>query len=55
VRLRNLPVRGDLAPQGPWQPLVKIKPDVQEIKDNPRARSAVLRVAQRTHDMQEAA
>jgi 16S rRNA (cytosine1402-N4)-methyltransferase len=48
ARLRNLPVRGDLAAQGPWQPIAKIKPDAQEMRENPRARSAVLRVAQRT-------
>jgi 16S rRNA (cytosine1402-N4)-methyltransferase len=52
TRLRNLPVRGDIAPHGPWQPLAKIKPDAQEVQDNPRARSAVLRVAQRTEFMQ---
>jgi 16S rRNA (cytosine1402-N4)-methyltransferase len=48
ARLRNLPVRGDLVAQGPWQPIAKIKPDAQETRENPRARSAVLRVAQRT-------
>jgi 16S rRNA (cytosine1402-N4)-methyltransferase len=48
ARLRNLPVRGDLVAQGPWQPIAKIKPDAQEMRENPRARSAVLRVAQRT-------
>jgi 16S rRNA (cytosine1402-N4)-methyltransferase len=48
ARLRNLPVRGDLVAQGPWKPLAKIKPSDAEVRGNPRARSAVLRVAQRT-------
>jgi 16S rRNA (cytosine1402-N4)-methyltransferase len=54
ARLRTLPVRGEIAPLGPWQPLAKTKPSAQEIQDNPRARSAVLRVAQRTAYVQEA-
>ncbi|MGL4575036.1 MAG: 16S rRNA (cytosine(1402)-N(4))-methyltransferase RsmH [Burkholderiaceae bacterium] len=50
VRLRNLPLRGDLVAAGPWKPLAKIKPSAEEVRANPRARSAVLRVAQRNVD-----
>jgi 16S rRNA (cytosine1402-N4)-methyltransferase len=50
ARLRNLPVRGDLVGAGPWKPLAKIKPGTEEVRSNSRARSAVLRVAQRNAD-----
>ena len=44
----RLPIMEKDMPQ-PWlDSLGRILPNAQEIKDNPRARSAVLRVAQRT-------
>jgi 16S rRNA (cytosine1402-N4)-methyltransferase len=46
--LRHLPVRGDGAAQGAWKPLAKIKPSAAELRANPRARSAIMRVAERT-------
>ena len=45
--LRHLPVRGDGFVPGAWKSLSRIKPSDAEIRRNPRARSAVMRVAQK--------
>lgn len=44
----HLPLRADQLPPARLRSLAKLKPDAAEIAANPRARSAVLRVAERT-------
>ncbi|HEX4882499.1 MAG TPA: 16S rRNA (cytosine(1402)-N(4))-methyltransferase RsmH [Casimicrobiaceae bacterium] len=48
-RLARLPIRASALPQPPLKPIGRaVKPDAAEIAGNPRSRSAVLRVAERT-------
>jgi 16S rRNA (cytosine1402-N4)-methyltransferase len=50
-RLAKLPIRADAMPGAPLAPVGRaIRPSEREITANPRARSAVLRVAERTSD-----
>ncbi len=44
---RRLPIRAVDLPQPELKLLARIKPDADEIAENPRARSAVMRVAER--------
>ena len=44
----RLPIREKDMPQAILEPLVRVLPDAEEVAANPRARSAVLRVAERT-------
>jgi 16S rRNA (cytosine1402-N4)-methyltransferase len=44
---RRLPIKAADLPQPQMKLIAKIKPSAQEVADNPRARSAVLRVAER--------
>ncbi|MDQ3214478.1 MAG: 16S rRNA (cytosine(1402)-N(4))-methyltransferase, partial [Pseudomonadota bacterium] len=45
---RRLPLRADQLPRATLSGLVRVLPDAGEIAANPRARSAVMRVAERT-------
>jgi len=45
---RRLPLRGDQLPQPRLQRVARVRADSAEVAFNPRARSAVMRVAQRT-------
>jgi 16S rRNA (cytosine1402-N4)-methyltransferase len=45
---RALPLRADTLPRPRLQAIARVKPDAAEVAANPRARSAVLRVAERT-------
>jgi 16S rRNA (cytosine1402-N4)-methyltransferase len=45
---RRLPLRGDQLPRPTLEGVMRILPEDAEIALNPRSRSAVLRVAQRT-------
>jgi 16S rRNA (cytosine1402-N4)-methyltransferase len=47
---RRLPIRAVDLPQPQMKLIAKIKPSDAEVSDNPRARSAVLRVAERLED-----
>jgi 16S rRNA (cytosine1402-N4)-methyltransferase len=47
---RRLPIRAVDLPQPQMKLIAKIKPSDEEVADNPRARSAVLRVAERLED-----
>jgi 16S rRNA (cytosine1402-N4)-methyltransferase len=51
----RLPLRADQLPPPRLRALAKVKPDAAEVAANPRARSAVLRVAERTAAPWEAA
>lgn len=42
---RGLPLKESQIPKSPMQMIARIKPSAQEIKNNPRSRSAVMRVA----------
>jgi 16S rRNA (cytosine1402-N4)-methyltransferase len=44
---RRLPIRAADLPQAQMKLLGRVKPSVEEIAANPRARSAVMRVAER--------
>jgi 16S rRNA (cytosine1402-N4)-methyltransferase len=44
---RELPIRAKDMPQGDLEIIARIKPSVSEIEENPRARSAVMRVAEK--------
>ena len=44
---RELPIRAKDLPQGDLEIIARIKPGVIEVNENPRARSAVMRVAQK--------
>jgi len=44
---RELPIRAKDMPQGDLEIIARIKPGVLEIEENPRARSAVMRVAEK--------
>ena len=44
---RELPIRAKDLPQGNLEIIARVKPSVSEINENPRARSAVMRVAQK--------
>jgi 16S rRNA (cytosine1402-N4)-methyltransferase len=44
---RRLPIKAADLPQPQMKLIAKIKPSAAEVADNPRARSAVLRVAER--------
>jgi 16S rRNA (cytosine1402-N4)-methyltransferase len=44
---RRLPIRAVDLPQPEMKLIAKMKPSAQEVEDNPRSRSAVMRVAQR--------
>jgi len=44
---RGLPIRAKDLPQGELELIARVKPSNAEISDNPRARSAVMRVAQK--------
>ncbi len=44
---RELPIRAKDLPQGDLEIITRIRPSVTEINENPRARSAVMRVAQK--------
>jgi 16S rRNA (cytosine1402-N4)-methyltransferase len=46
--VRRLPLRGDQLPQPRLQRVARVRADRTEVAMNPRARSAVMRVAQRT-------
>ena len=46
--VRRLPLRGDQLPQPRMQRVARVRADRAEVAANPRARSAVMRVAQRT-------
>jgi 16S rRNA (cytosine1402-N4)-methyltransferase len=49
-RLARVPLRADQLPAPPLRPIGRaIKPSASEVAANPRARSAVLRIAERTH------
>jgi 16S rRNA (cytosine1402-N4)-methyltransferase len=45
---RRLPIRAADLPQPELKLLGRVKPSEREVDDNPRARSAVMRVAERT-------
>lgn len=47
---RRLPLRAAELPRATLTALARVLPDEQEIASNPRARSAVLRVAERTSE-----
>ena len=47
---RRLPLRSSELPRPTLQPVARVLPDDDEIATNPRARSAVMRVAQRTDE-----
>jgi 16S rRNA (cytosine1402-N4)-methyltransferase len=44
---RGLPIRAKDLPQGELELIARVKPTSSEVSDNPRARSAVMRVAQK--------
>ena len=44
---RELPIRAKDLPQGDLELIARIKPSVSEIEENPRARSAVMRIAEK--------
>jgi 16S rRNA (cytosine1402-N4)-methyltransferase len=44
---RELPIRAKDLPQGDLELITRIKPSVSEIEENPRARSAVMRIAEK--------
>jgi 16S rRNA (cytosine1402-N4)-methyltransferase len=44
---RGLPIRAKDLPQGELELIARVKPSSTEVSDNPRARSAVMRVAQK--------
>jgi 16S rRNA (cytosine1402-N4)-methyltransferase len=44
---RGLPIRAKDLPQGDLELIARVKPSSDEVSDNPRARSAVMRVAQK--------
>jgi 16S rRNA (cytosine1402-N4)-methyltransferase len=44
---RGLPIRAKDLPQGELELISRVKPSSTEVRDNPRARSAVMRVAQK--------
>jgi 16S rRNA (cytosine1402-N4)-methyltransferase len=44
---RELPIRAKDLPQGDLKIIARIKPSESEIAENPRARSAVMRVAEK--------
>jgi 16S rRNA (cytosine1402-N4)-methyltransferase len=44
---RELPIRAKDLPQGDLEIIARIKPSVSEIEENPRARSAVMRIAEK--------
>ncbi len=44
---RELPIRARDLPQGDLEIIDRIKPSLTEVNENPRARSAVMRVAQK--------
>ena len=44
---RELPIRAKDMPQGDLEIIARIKPGASEIEENPRARSAVMRVAEK--------
>jgi 16S rRNA (cytosine1402-N4)-methyltransferase len=46
--MRRAPLRADQLPQPTLRLLGRVKPGAEEIAANPRARSAVMRVAERT-------
>ena len=46
---RRLPIRAADLPQPELKLIARIKPSAAEVAENPRARSAVMRVAQRLH------
>jgi len=46
--LGRLPLRADELPRPRLRGIARLKPDAGEIAANPRARSAVMRVAERT-------
>ena len=48
---RELPIRAKDLPQGDLEIIARIKPSDSEINENPRARSAVMRVAQKRGDL----
>jgi 16S rRNA (cytosine1402-N4)-methyltransferase len=48
---RELPIRAKDLPQGDLEIIARIKPSNTEINENPRARSAVMRVAQKRGDL----
>jgi 16S rRNA (cytosine1402-N4)-methyltransferase len=48
---RRLPIRAVDLPQPEMKLLLKMKPSASEIDGNPRARSAVMRVAERVGDV----
>lgn len=48
VLARRIPLRADQLPRATMQAIARVLPDVAEVAANPRSRSAVMRVAQRT-------
>ena len=44
---RKLPVRAKDLPQAELKVIARVRPSVQEVIENPRARSAVMRVAEK--------
>lgn len=48
---RELPIRAKDLPQGDLEIIARIKPSATEVYENPRARSAVMRVAQKRSDL----
>jgi 16S rRNA (cytosine1402-N4)-methyltransferase len=44
---RELPIRAKDMPQGDLEIIARIKPSFSEIEENPRARSAVMRIAEK--------
>jgi 16S rRNA (cytosine1402-N4)-methyltransferase len=44
---RGLPIRAKDLPQGDLELISRVKPSSSEVSENPRARSAVMRVAQK--------
>ena len=48
---RELPIRAKDLPQGDLEIIARIKPSATEVYENPRARSAVMRVAQKRDDL----
>jgi 16S rRNA (cytosine1402-N4)-methyltransferase len=48
---RRLPIRAADLPKPQMKLIAKIKPSAEEVDANPRARSAVLRVAERTGEL----